>query len=76
MSTGAMTETDQHVETFVTSGSAGSSTFSASRCIGYINTGSTAFNMSASFSSMNADGFSINVINPSSTLGVAYEAYG
>lgn len=75
MATGAMTETDQHVETFVTSGSASASTFSSNRCIGYINTGSTAFNMSAAFSSMDSDGFKINVINQSSTLGVAYEAY-
>ena len=74
---GAMDETGSQY--LVINADAGGSNLSGNQsqvaCIGWGLAASTSFAMVAAYSSMNADGFSINVTNANGAFAAAYEAY-
>lgn len=77
MAVGAMTATSQYIMGASSSSSpAYAKNNSTSACLGWLTQGSTTFTLLASYVSMDADGFTINVSAASSTFDAAYEAYG
>jgi len=73
--TGAMTASSQY-STYISGSTAASSrTSSTSLCIIVNSAGTTTMVQTASYVSMDADGFTINVVNASATFDVAFEAY-
>ena len=71
---GAMTTGSQFYSASSADGSVGSRQTSTTACIGWLSAGSTTPSLLASYVSMDADGFTINVSTASSTFAVYYEA--
>lgn len=76
MGVGAMTSTSQFTQAISTSttSTALSRASATNRCIGYAD-GNGAFAMSASYVSMDNDGFTINVVNANAAWNIYYEAF-
>lgn len=74
---GAMTASSQYVVLNATDTSTGRGRYSStSYCIGLVGPGSSTPFLLASYVSMDADGFTINVATASSAFDIAYECYG
>ncbi|WP_440220937.1 hypothetical protein [Dietzia sp. MNB45] len=71
---GVMTTTDQYAVASYSTATAGGRYHSMSNCIAWIS-GSTVPGILASYVSMDADGFTINVTSSNGIWSVAYEAY-
>ena len=71
---GAMTASSQYYYAGINSGTFGRNS-STSACIAWISGGSSTPSFLASYVSMDADGFTINVSTANSAFSVAYEAY-
>lgn len=74
---GSMTNAAQYYTAMSasTSGSVTSRTSATNACIGWVTGGSSTPSLLASYVSMDADGFTINVSAASNAFAIAYEAY-
>lgn len=74
---GSMTASSQTVHTHSTgAGDSYSVKCAEDRCFGWINAGSSSWNLSASFVSMDSDGFTVNVQDAASNFDIRYVAHG